>query len=186
MAEKSSPSCLRKAAPATSKALDFVKGHFIKMGWHSSLPTNPEDRKIFLTSFFKALTEDNPYHPVDVPYNRTIPAFFKQIQSALIENVYPNEASHLKAFKSWVHYANFDKSKTAKSEEPKRLPTQADIKATYQAETSKSLIEQANHIANLIDMSPTLAELPQFYEHRRALVNELILRGLQYPSILNK
>jgi len=156
------------------------------MGWHSSLPTNPEDRKIFLTSFFKAITEDNPYHPVDVPYNRTIPVFFKQIQNALIENVFPNEASHLKAFKSWVQYADFDRSKTPKPEKPKRQPTLADIKATYQAETSKSLIEQANNMATLIDMSPSLAESPQFYQHRRALVNELILRGLQYPSILNK
>lgn len=88
----------------SDKALIFVKGHFVKMGWGSSLPENDSNRRAFLTSFFKALTYENRYHPRDLPFAFVLPEFFQAVQDAIIEDVFPSEASHKKAFKNWIGF----------------------------------------------------------------------------------
>lgn len=145
-----------------------------------------------MTSFFKALTYENPYHPRAVKFNVVLPSFFKAVKNGFCGDVYPNEASHLKAFASWIKTAKF----APKAPQKKQLrlvspdetnpakKSEQNVSQVYATCSNSELQESHENMIRLIESSSKLAQLPQFFEHRRALVNELIKRGLSYDPVL--
>lgn len=84
------------------KAVNFLETYYIRMGWVNQLPPTLNVKREMLAALFKGLTYENPYHPREIPFNIVIPEFLNACRSGIIEEVYPNEASHLKAFKDWI------------------------------------------------------------------------------------
>lgn len=62
----------------------------------------------------------------------------------------------------------------------------AQIKAVYSADTTEGLETTHDAMVLLIQTDHQIANMPQFYEHRRALVNELTNRGKTINPILTR
>lgn len=84
------------------KAPAWLHKQFLLLGWGSSIPSNPEARRLYFEQFYEYLTVKNPYCPYEMPYSFVLPAFFHAIVTARLENVYPSVASLLAAFKAWI------------------------------------------------------------------------------------
>lgn len=138
---------------------------------------------MYLTSFFKALTEENPYHPINVAYNKSLPAFFNAIQKAMIENVLPSEASHIKAFKQWIAGANL-------KPELKALPEQSTvpvkIESIYEMAKDHELQHTHDSMLMLIKTKNSLSQCKSFYAQKRALINEMHKRNMPYSPKLTE
>jgi len=84
------------------KAPAWLEKQFMLLGWGSSIPGDAEAKKIYFEQFYEYLAYNNPYHPYEMPYNFVLPAYFKALVEGRVEDVYPNVASLMKGFRTWI------------------------------------------------------------------------------------
>lgn len=166
-----------------------MKIHFDRMGYY--LPEDVDEQTRFMRNMHHMICQANPAWPANVDHARLYADFFNAVEAGHAPRPTKSAFAYAESFREWAKHKNLlqaygDQRQLPGATQSKKPPTAAQIKAVYGACTSAELQESAANFTALLQLSPSLGQLPQFYQHRRALVNELSKRGLPVNPTLAK